>query len=35
MEVNQELNKNNVSKTSLGITPPPAISKKKKLKTPH
>ena len=32
-EVNQEeLNKKNVSMTSLGITPPPVISKKKSLK---
>ena len=31
-EVNQEeLNKKNVSMTSLGITPPPVISKKKSL----
>ena len=32
-ETNQEeLNKKNVSMTSLGITPPPVISKKKSLK---
>ena len=32
-EANQEeLNKKNVSMTSLGITPPPVISKKKSLK---
>ena len=34
-EANQELNKKNVSITSLGITPPHCNFKEKKLKTPH